>query len=281
MHSSPGTGNQVHALRVLTINTGKGDAPYTERLHWMADELRCLDADVIACQEVFASAAATADTAGFLAQSLGMHVAAAPARQKLREVAGREEVMSSSGMALLSRYPFHRVDVLQLPSDARDGERIAQVGVLTVAGCCVAVANVHLTHLRECDSLRRSQLQAVLDALGSTGPAALRLVAGDFNTTASGEVLAPLLREGYRHFAVRDTGATAGDGESASTLIGLGAPRRRVDMILTLTGGGCETPGFAPAEIVLNRPHPGSGVFPSDHAGIMTTFELSPLADRP
>jgi endonuclease/exonuclease/phosphatase family metal-dependent hydrolase len=279
MHSSPGTGNQVHDLRVLTINTGKGDGPYAERLQWMADELRRLEPDVVACQEVFSSAAEGAETASFLAASLGMHVAHAPARQKLRAFAGRE-VTSSSGMALLSRYPFHRVEVVQLPGDARDGERIAQVGLLTVAGHRVAVANLHLTHLWDGDCLRQLQLQTVLEVLVSGEPAALRLVVGDFNTIASGEVLVPLLRDGYRHFDVRDTWSAAGDSEDASTLVGQGAPRRRVDMILTLIEHSGEVARFAPAQMVLNHPRPGSGVFASDHAGIMTVFGLSPWGSR-
>ena len=37
------------ALRILTINTGKCDGPYKQRLDWLASELQSQQADVIAC----------------------------------------------------------------------------------------------------------------------------------------------------------------------------------------------------------------------------------------
>src|SRR4051812_463623 len=132
------------ALRILTINTGKCDGPYKQRLDWLASELQSQQADVIACQEAFRDESGRLDTAGDLAQRLGMHLAWTPARFKTRECEG-ETLEGWSGMALLSLEPFTMVDSIALPADPRDGDRRAQVALLEVEGAPVIFANVHLT----------------------------------------------------------------------------------------------------------------------------------------
>ena len=123
-------------MRIVTINTAKGDGQYACRLDVLARELRALQADVVLLQESFSTCDRSLSTAAHLGAALGMHVAQAPARRKPRLVDGRE-LLSDSGLAILTRAPLLDATVRALPWDPADGERIAQIGLVDhPAGLC-------------------------------------------------------------------------------------------------------------------------------------------------
>jgi hypothetical protein len=93
----------VPGIRIITINTGKCDGWYPERIEWMLSELRRLEPDVIALQEAFRAEEGPMDTAGRLADGLDMDVFWTPARFKCRPLAAGDFVRGWSGMALLAR----------------------------------------------------------------------------------------------------------------------------------------------------------------------------------
>lgn len=264
------------SVRVVTINTGKCDGPYHARIDWMAEELVRLDPDIVACQESFSAADGSAVTAVTLARRLGMFCAAAPARFKTRSLEGRS-VAGWSGLALLGRRPWLEQEIVTLPDDARDGERVAQFAVAEHGGGEVVMANVHLSHLAGADGLRGTQLTRVLTHPWLRRPRALRLICGDFNMTADGAVLAPLLAAGIGPLGVRDSYACGGGGEPRGTL----APRPAhcsgdapcIDFILSIAGVSAAHPRFRDAAICLDRAAPATEIYPSDHFGVTVTAD--------
>ena len=112
-------------MRIVTINTAKGDGQYVCRLEALARKLGELNADVVLFQEALSTCDRALATASFLGARLEMDVTAAPARRKLRSVDGRE-VLCDSGLAILTRQPPLDATVQALPSVRADGERIAQ-----------------------------------------------------------------------------------------------------------------------------------------------------------
>lgn len=164
-------------MRLVTLNTWKGDGAYVKRLDAMAAGLAALSPDIVTLQEVLAAPAAGYDTAAHLAASLRMNAASLPLRRKPRLVEGRT-VDSTSGLAVLSRWPIRRERSVPLTADARDGERAALVAEIETHERPITIACVHLTHLSDTESLRRRQWHEVAAAL--SGPAAA-IVAGDFN----------------------------------------------------------------------------------------------------
>lgn len=164
-------------VRLVTLNTWKGDGAYTQRLAAMAAGLRALAPDLLALQEALAAPAAGYDTAAYLAAALGLTAATLPLRRKPRTVEGRV-IDSTSGLAVLSRWPIRAQRTVPLTSDPRDGERAALVAEIDAPGRPITVACVHLTHLADADELRWREWREVQAAVAGRDAA---IVAGDFN----------------------------------------------------------------------------------------------------
>ena len=248
-------------LRVVTLNTWKCEGDYRARLPRMADGLRALDADLLCLQEVFACAAPAADTAAWLAEALGMHAVATPARHGPRPFEGGP-VPSSSGLAMLARTALPEPERIPLPSDARDGERIAQAVRLETARGPLRVANLHLTHLRDGAALRQRQLEHLLTRAEDPTGALPLVLAGDFNATPGAPELAPL-----RAHPAGDWGPEDPDRVLGTVPLGMpGRPPRPVDHVVLLHG--------APALRIRRRRRvldaaDGAGGYASDHAGVL------------
>jgi len=278
-------------MRIVTINTAKGDGAYGHRLRALADQLRELEPDVVALQEAFSACDGSAATASRLAAALRLHLSFAPARRKPRAVEGRT-VLSDSGLAFLTRVPLLDQAVIALPWAPSDGERIAQIGVVRAADGPVLLVNLHLTHLPGASDLRRAQLDTILRQPHLRRPFTARIICGDFNATLRDPELVALA-SGKPGWDVRDA-YTAGGGEPRATItpaVSLRpnpSPPRCIDYIFSLVETGANTlgdtrarsiggesarhPSFRDSAIVLDRPDPETGIYPSDHLGVATTM---------
>jgi len=247
-------------MRIVTLNTWKNEGDYARRLGLMARGLQALEPDVVCLQECFA--AQGFDTACALGKALGLFVFAQPARSKLRRHEGRP-TLSTSGLAVLSRWTPVGEERLVLASDPADGERIAQRLDLETPVGALRLLNLHLTHLRgpEADKLRRRQLEDAL-AWAAEGLASGLVVTGDLNAGARDPALQVL--------------ADALDPDMPSTLLGPHAAtdsgrRDAIDhAVLAQPGGWC----VAARTRVLDAAD-GDGWRASDHAGVM--LDLSRL----
>jgi endonuclease/exonuclease/phosphatase family metal-dependent hydrolase len=247
----------MRQLRLVTLNTWKCDGAYVKRLAAMERGLASLNPDVIALQEVFAAPDAGYDTAAALAQSLDMEMATLPMRRKVRVVEDRA-ADSTSGLAVLSRWPIKLSRAVQLTADKRDGERAALLADLEMGGRKLTVACLHLTHLRKADDLRRRQWREVATALAECRTA---LAAGDFNASADAFGLA-----GGRFTDSRE----ACGAPSRSTLIA-GAASACIDHVLFSVDGGLKPTHWQTA---LGEPSPDGGVAPSDHLAVVVDFAI-------
>jgi endonuclease/exonuclease/phosphatase family metal-dependent hydrolase len=257
-------------VRVVTFNTWKNDGDYAARLGAMAAGLRSLVPDVVLLQEVFRMADGAADTGRFLANALGLTLAYAPARRKLRRWRGHD-ADSESGLAVLVRGKVARVERLSLPIDPRGGERIALLadaclpgGRRMLAGC------VHLSHLRDDAAGRRQQLEAVLAHPRWREPANLCVLGGDFNATADQPELAWL--SAWGELAVTDACAQSRVRRSTHPMPACaGRPGRCIDFIFTVSPREEAVPRVLNAGVALDAPV--AGVWASDHAAVFATVE--------
>jgi endonuclease/exonuclease/phosphatase family metal-dependent hydrolase len=242
-------------MRIVSLNTWKCDGAYRERLGLVAEGLAALAPDVLLLQEAFATEDGQADTAAFLARALSMHVEMVPARRKHRLFEGQAR-LSTSGLALLSRYPLQVRQVVELPSDEADGERIALLASVSLVGQDLWLANLHLTHVPDAGALRACQLQSCLEALRTVAGNAPWVIGGDFNAAASSAELACFLREPW---GLTDPFA----GQSKTTHRNEAGQHLDLDQIL-LTGqwpAGCVHSAF----VAMEPWRRGGGPAPSDH----------------
>lgn len=170
---------------VVTLNTWKCDGDYLERMSRLVSQLPSINPDVLLLQEVFAATEVGLDTAERVSDCLPQHqLVLAPARQKVRQFSG-QEVMSTSGLALLVRGGVLNSRVLQLPHTPADGDRIAQIVKVEIAGVSFQVVNLHLTHIHLETELRKQQLEAIFSVL-EPGPT---ILGGDFNDVIANPAL--------------------------------------------------------------------------------------------
>ena len=238
-------------MRIVTLNTWKNEGEYERRLDLMAVGLGDLRADVVCLQECFVGGGS--DTAARLAAALGMRAYPAPARRKLRAHGGRR-VMSTSGLAVLTRERVTEFDLCALDSAPGDGQRIAQRVDVDRAGASLRILNLHLTHLGggTAERVRAVQLETALDWAVAGYPGGL-VVAGDLNATASDAALAPL--------ALSPTSPTFHGARAGATQTGGMA----IDHCVLWREGQWSRSATGRA---LDRPS-ADGWFPSDHAAVV------------
>jgi len=271
-------------VKIVTVNTAKGDGRYACRLDLLARQLRALHPDIVLLQEALSMCDRALSTAAHLGAALEMHVTPVPARRKPRLVDGRE-LWSDSGLAILTCHPLLDATIRALPWSPADGERIAQIGLVYHPTGPVLIVNLHLTHLGDGASLRTAQLDTILRHPWLGGRASARLLCGDFNAALDDPELRSLV-DGSRGWDVRDS-YTAGGGslprhtiDPRAALHGGTTRARCIGYIFSLAPTPAEHPGFAESAIVLDQPDPLSGIYPSDHFGVMTTLLFEPSGAR-
>jgi endonuclease/exonuclease/phosphatase family metal-dependent hydrolase len=260
-------------IKILTLNTWKGEGDYFKRLRVMADQLKRIDPDIIACQKCFAIPDGNVNTLDFLARELNLFSYFTPARFKKRNF-DHTDIASFSGLGLLSRYPITMIQELLLPSCDEDKERKIQIAPLNVmAEKKLAVINVHLTHLPNAVDLRNQQIQTITNSITMLHEFEAILLCGDFNATINSSEL-KLLTTLY---GAADT-YSLGKGKQPR----LGAYqkndfqiRKIVDYIFSIPNPSGEHPYFTDSRTVLNFPDKISGLFASDHPAVTTTLHLA------
>ena len=268
-------------IRIVTINTAKGDFDYSSRLPWLSHSLRELQPDIVLLQESLATLDGELDTARTLTSGLQFEYVYAPARRKSRLVDGRDRD-SYSGLAVLSRFPIAESVVVQLPADVADGERIGLLVRIAIGDQRFLLVNVHLTHLSGSDvaATRRAEFVKLLSHPWFLTPGDVALVGGDFNTSLS--ELATVIDE-QTGFDVRDSWGVGGGSGSRATVPVYISPEdsrgRCLDYLLSVAVLGVAHPAFEDSAIVLGGAA-ADGRYPSDHRGIATSLLLNGTTEK-
>jgi endonuclease/exonuclease/phosphatase family metal-dependent hydrolase len=260
-------------IKIITINTWKCDGNYTLRMRLLAEQLKNLKPDIIACQECFYSDEGNADTLKFLADQLKMKHCFLPGRLKKRLFEGKW-VESFSGLGILSAYPVAFVNQADLPAVPEDNDRKAQQAVICLpAGENILVTNTHLTHLQYPIGLRKIQAEALAGFVTADKSCRYQIVCGDFNAIRSSPEIETFMDltgaiDSYKAGKGTEPRYSPTGAYTDNKLIG-------VDHIFALPApGNGACPEFINSGVVLNIPDEATGLYPSDHFGISTTMVL-------
>ncbi len=235
----------------------------------MAEEIRRLAPDILLLQECFAARELGHDTTAALSSATGFHSAHCPGRRKVRLCEGAEAV-STSGLSVLSRHPIQRWRTVPLPSDPRDGERAALFVEIDHPACPILAVSLHLTHLRDAQTLRRRQFETIMAELAGVSPAILVIVGGDFNATADAAEFANVdSPNGARLVDCRKLAGVPAAVTCAEANHGDGAC---IDHILMRVVNDMEAWQTIAVATVLDQPDPETGLLASDHFGVKASM---------
>ncbi len=238
---------------VVTLNLWHDQRDWPARMEAIVAELRRIEPDVIALQEVLQHDSLP-NQAMDIARSIGYdwYFASVDSAQRTRRF----------GNAILTRHPVLVRSWIAL-EPLNDYRNAAHVRV-AIAGREVDVYATHLHHTQEGDSIRAAQaahLQRFISRTRGDGPL---VVAGDFNAPADAPALAAL------RSALTDAYGTLNPGaDTVSTLVTeLGHRPVRIDHVLV--DGATLTP--VAAELMLDQPV--DGMWPSDHVGVLVQLRF-------
>lgn len=160
-------------LRVATWNLWWRFGPWEERLPLIIDQLRRVDADVVALQEVWAEGDDRSSRR--IADALGHH----------EVFAGRLEMEPGVlfGNAVLSRWPITHHEWVPLPAgDAFDERRIVLRADIDGSRGAFQVFTTHLNWRFDHSAIRQEQVRVVAEMVAASRPRTYpAIVCGDFN----------------------------------------------------------------------------------------------------
>ncbi len=168
-------------LRVATWNLWWRFGPWEERLPRIIDELRRVDADVIALQEVWTDGDESLAT--IIAGELGFEVCQEPTTAMDPDI--------GFGNAVLSRWPIRFVSSVRLSAgDAHDEQRLVLRADVDGPRGPIQVFSTHLNWRFDHSAIRQSQVEELTRFVADSRPRSFPpVVCGDFNAEpASDEI---------------------------------------------------------------------------------------------
>jgi endonuclease/exonuclease/phosphatase family metal-dependent hydrolase len=260
-------------IRIITINTWKGDGNYDWRMQLMAMELYNLQPDIVCLQESVRSEDYQIDTAEFLADFLGLEMVYAPARLKTRCI-GSFDFRCHSGLAILSSSPIERQWVTSIPTEPEDPERMAFTAQMYHGNNKITVTNLHLTHIGRQDDFRLKQFRSIVEQNTEMAAFSTWFCCGDFNCSLDNGRLLALEKESG--LLINDCYLQGSGRLPGGTLVNTGRKpaESRIDYILGLHLPDEQKPRCQNSQIVLNTPD-FEGCYPSDHFGVCVDINLS------
>lgn len=258
------------SLRVATWNVWWRFGPWERRLPLIIDELRRIDADVIALQEVWA--ADGTDSAAIIAAELGAQSV----------FAGTLEIEPGVrfGNAIISRWPITASDWWPLPTGGRHDEQrlIVRADIAGPRGA-IQVFSTHLNWRFDHSAVRQQQTAAIARFVAESRPRSYpAVVCGDFNAephSAEVEALTGLRTLAVDEVILVDTWHSTHPTEPGFTWDNRNSfvtPQlewnRRIDYVFA----GWPKVGGAghPMRAELIGTEPSGGMWPSDHFGLVT-----------
>lgn len=257
-------------VKVMTINLRNDSDEWERRFPLIAAEIDRLEPDIIGLQEI--------EIADDAAEHLNDLLAArGHARYHLHQKRkpGFRGFFTGEGVGIMSRWPIVETHHEDLPE-----MRISVLArVKHPSGGFIDMMNTHL-HQKggaEADGIRLEEARQTVDLANRNDDCWPTFLTGDMNTVESSAALKHFVSAGFVDSYRKVHGAaTAETGNTSPIVLREGAfaqnPRRRIDFVYGRSAGGRTV---TPVESVVGfRNHDANGFYPSDHLGVMTTYDV-------
>ena len=264
------TARTTALVKVMTVNLRHDSDQWERRFELIADEIVRLDPDLIGLQEI-----EIADDQADRLNALIARRGHGPYQLYTKRKSGIGGFFSGEGIGVMSRWPIvekHHEDT---------GERRVSIvaRVKHPSGSLIDIADTHLDHRGgpEGDATRDDQARQTVELIDRHDDCWPTVLTGDMNATEGAPALrrfgAAVFVDSYRQVHGDETPTT---GNTSTVVLAEGAfvqnPRKRIDFVLGRSAGARTV---TPIEsIVCFKNHDAQGFYPSDHFGVMTTYEM-------
>ncbi|MEQ8278730.1 MAG: endonuclease/exonuclease/phosphatase family protein [Deltaproteobacteria bacterium] len=252
----------IRELSVVSINLRHDQDFWEERFDLVADEIVRLDPDLIGLQEIEIS----------VDQSQVLH-------ERIVERGGADyaifeqlkfgvQGLGGEGVGVFSRFPILETDAVDLDHgrpgvfvrlSLGDGERIE-------------FFNTHLHNVGE-DEVRRAQMQSMVAFADQHADGAPQILTGDMNALPDSGTLNAALDVGWRDSFTDANPSALGATSGIRLRKDDPTPQRaqnRIDYVLYAPRGRLSV---VSSTVTFDRPR-ADGLYPSDHLGVLSVFEL-------
>ena len=265
-------GKKVINLKVMSINLRHNSDFWEERFPLVADEIVRLKPDLIGIQEMaiginqtrtLLRLIAERDPAGELKYHFYEHLKYGP------------DMIKGEGVTILSRFPISKKAAV----DLGNSRPAVFARVVPEPGIAIDFYNTHLHHMGG-DEVRFPQAQKLVAFMQDNYAGNFAFLTGDMNAADSSQTIKYFLEEGKMidTYAALKGGATKPEDMTSPIILMKKnvpqAPRNRIDYVFALPPAGADNRLKIIDSIVCLRNARADGLYPSDHLGVMTTFQL-------
>lgn len=257
-------------LKVMTINIRHNKDFWEERFPLIADEIVRLKPDLIGFQEV--------------------HIGTDQSQALLRLIKERDEAleyglyerlktglsgMEGEGIAIFTRFPKVKAGF----ADLEYGRPVVFNRVRVNDDLLVDFYNVHMHH-KGGDEVRVPQMKKILRFMEEKDEGHITFLTGDLNTTPGTEPIEMLLENSFVDTYYEFHGNSEPEKGFTAPIIlskdGVGQnPGSRIDYVMMKLPPKMKEKVKILDSVVYFRNHNNAGLYPSDHLGVMTTFEIA------
>lgn len=263
------------SIDVVSINIRHNVDEWERRFGLIADEIVRLDPDLIGLQEIEIT---DVDQTSALLELIAERGGASYEFYEELKI-WPYGAIGGEGVGILSRFPILETGL----KDLVEGGRVTVWTRVEVAdGYELDFFNTHLesdgVEGRTADEIRIEQAGFTVEFMAAAGEERIQILTGDMNTTDDTEAYDVLVAGGltdtYRAVNGEDTATT---GSTSPIVLMEGAeqdPQRRIDYIFASDPPPDGATVTATDSIVCFQNHDEAGFYPSDHLGVMTSFDL-------
>lgn len=264
------TATKSATIKVMTINLRHNVDQWERRFDRIADEIVRLDPDVIGTQEVEINA----DQANKLNARLAKR---GHAKYELytKRKSGVKGWFTGEGIAILSRWK-----IVETQHEDIGEQRVSiYARIQHPSGGFIDMIDTHLdaTGGESGNANRDDESKQTIDLTNRNDDCFPAFLTGDFNSGETGPAVKNFQAAGFVDSYKAVHGAdTAKSGNTSSVKLADGAfeqnPKHRIDFIMSRDAGARTATPIA-SEVVFKN-HDAKGFYPSDHFGVITTFQV-------
>lgn len=265
-----GGGKKSAILKVMTINLRHNVDWWEDRFPLVAEEIVRLRPDIIGIQEMAVGFNQSKALMKLIKEKAGVSKINYSVYEHLKTGG---DMLSGEGISVFSRFPIKEKAFTELGN----GRIALFTRIEVLPELTVDFYNTHL-HNEGGDGVRLPQMQKIIELINSKSGANPVVFTGDMNAAETSKTIGLLTAENhfidtYKSFHKGKIGAdglTSGIGLARTPV--KQAPKNRIDYIFMRVPEKNEMKVIG-SEVCF-RNHAPDGLYPSDHLGVVTTFEI-------